>query len=148
MSDRIGVMSAGRLQQLGTPREIYTRPVNQFVAGFIGETNLLHGRVVPGGVRLDIGAVVPAETARSGAVTLTIRPEHVRLTPPEEAGAIPATLRDAVYFGTDTHYHLTLPDGVPLVARAQSGVDGVSAMTPGAAVGLRFIPGAAHVLED
>ena len=92
--------------------------------------------------------LVPAETARSGAVTLTIRPEHVRLTPPEEAGAIPATLRDAVYFGTDTHYHLTLPDGVPLVARAQSGVDGVSAMTPGAAVGLRFIPGAAHVLED
>jgi spermidine/putrescine transport system ATP-binding protein len=60
MSDRIGVMSAGKIQQVGAPREIYTQPVNRFVASFIGESNFLPGHVVPGGVRLECGATVEA----------------------------------------------------------------------------------------
>ena len=51
MSDRVGVMSAGKLQQVGSPKEIYTRPVNRFVASFIGETNFLAGKREAGGVR-------------------------------------------------------------------------------------------------
>jgi spermidine/putrescine transport system ATP-binding protein len=143
MSDRIGVMSHGKLQQIGSPRDIYIRPVNRFVASFIGETNFLDGEGVPGGVRLAAGPVVEAPAA-SGKVTLAVRPEQVRLVAAGEAGAIPATVAGAVYFGTDTHVHLTLGDGAEVVARVQSGVE---VPENGAAVGLRFAPGAAQVLE-
>jgi spermidine/putrescine transport system ATP-binding protein len=143
MSDRIGVMSNGKLQQVGTPREIYIHPVNRFVASFIGETNFLAGEAVAGGVRLASGTVVEAPAA-TGRVTLAVRPEQVRLVAASEAGAIPAKVSGAVYFGTDTHVHLALSDGAEVVARVQSGVD---VPETGTAVGLRFAPGAAQVLE-
>jgi len=147
MSDRIGVMSAGKLQQVGSPRDIYTRPVNRFVASFIGETNFLPGQTVPGGVRLGCGAVVDVVGKRAGAVTLTVRPEQVRI---EGAGAtgMPATLTSLVYFGTDTHCHLALSDGTTVVARVQNPTGGDVGLAVGQAVSLRFAPGAAQMLED
>ena len=148
MSDRIGVMSAGKLQQVGSPRDIYTRPVNRFVASFIGETNFLPATVVSGGVRLSTGDVVAVETAAKGAVTLAVRPEQVRIVAAEEAGAIAATVRMLVYFGTDTHCHLALADGTEVVARVQSPASGEAGIVEGSAVGIRFAPGAAQVLED
>jgi spermidine/putrescine transport system ATP-binding protein len=149
MSDRIAVMQAGRIRQVGSPREIYTRPATRFVADFIGETNVLTGTTVPGGVRLDGGAVVEAQGAAApGRVTVAVRPEQVRLVPAGEAGAIPARLRDLVYFGTDTHCHLTLHDGTEVVARVQSPASGDTGLAPGAAVGLRFAPGAVQVLAE
>ena len=148
MSDRIGVMSAGKLQQVGTPREIYTKPVNRFVASFIGETNFLPAHTVPGGVRLDCGAIVETASNRAGAVTLTIRPEQVRIVAAAEPGAIPATLQSTVYFGTDTHCHLILSDGTPVVARVQNPSGGDNGLANGQPLGLRFAPGAAQVLED
>jgi spermidine/putrescine transport system ATP-binding protein len=149
MSDRIGVMSAGKIQQIGAPREIYNQPVNRFVASFIGESNFLPGHVVPGGVRLDCGATVAAETGtRTGAVTLAVRPEQVRLCEPAEAGALPATLTSMVYFGTDTHCHFALSDGTEVVARLQAQVSGDAELTPGMTRGLRFAPGAARILGD
>ena len=148
MSDRIGVMSSGRLLQVGDPRTIYTRPANRFVASFIGETNFLPAVTAPGGLRLGCGVTVEVAGARGpGPVTLAIRPEHVSLTPPGEPGTIPATLRDLVYFGTDTHCHLTLSDGAEVVARVQSPATGDADLKTGAAVGLRFATGAAQVLE-
>ena len=149
MSDRIGVMSAGKIQQIGAPRDIYTQPVNRFVASFIGESNFLPGQVVPGGVRLDCGAVVEAETGgRTGAVTLAVRPEQVRLCDPAEAGALPATLTNLVYFGTDTHCHFALSDGTEVVARLQAQVSGDADLSMGTTQGLRFAPGAARILGD
>ena len=147
MSDRIGVMSAGKLQQVGSPKDIYTRPVNRFVASFIGETNFLPATGVSGGAKLGCGAVVDG-VAATGAVTLTVRPEQVRLTDPADPGAIPATVTLLVYFGTDTHVHLTLPDGAGLVARVQSPATGEAGLSQGQSVGLRFAPGAVQVLED
>jgi spermidine/putrescine transport system ATP-binding protein len=152
MSDRIGVMSAGRLQQVGAPREIYTRPVNRFVAGFIGETNFLPGTAVAGGVRLTCGETVavssPGSAGAGGTVTLAIRPEHIDLAPPGTAGTIPARLTNLVYFGTDTHCHADLPDGTEVVARVQSPASGAIGVQVGEAVGLRFAPDAAQVLGD
>jgi len=148
MSDRIGVMSAGKLQQVGSPKDIYTRPVNRFVASFIGETNFLPATVVPGGVRLSTGDVVEAATAATGGVTLTVRPEQVRIVRAGEPGAIAATVRMQVYFGTDTHCHLALADGSEVVARVQSPASGEAGIVEGSAVGLRFAPGAAQVLEE
>ncbi|HMO09776.1 MAG TPA: ABC transporter ATP-binding protein [Paracoccaceae bacterium] len=149
MSDRIAVMQAGRIRQTGAPREIYTRPATRFVADFIGESNFLTGTTVPGGIRLDCGATVEAGgAATAGRVTVAVRPEQVRLTAADEAGAIPATLRDLVYFGTDTHCHMALSDGTEVVARVQSGATGETGLAPGAAVGLRFAPGSVQVLGD
>ncbi|WP_404811442.1 ABC transporter ATP-binding protein [Gemmobacter serpentinus] len=150
MSDRIGVMSNGKIQQIGTPRDIYTRPVNRFVASFIGETNFLPATLVPGGARLATGDVVelPGAEGPAGPVTLTVRPEQVRLTPAGEAGSVPATIRDWVYFGTDTHVHLLLADGTEVVARLQSNPTGDSGLSQDAPVGIRFAPGAAQIVGD
>ena len=86
LGDRIVVMQAGHVQQVATPAELYERPANLFVAGFIGSPpmNLLPGRVEDGGVRLDGGALVAAGAGRGaisvGArVIVGIRPEDLRL---------------------------------------------------------------------
>jgi spermidine/putrescine transport system ATP-binding protein len=148
MSDRIGVMSAGKLQQVGSPKDIYNHPVNRFVASFIGESNFLPATREGDRYRLDCGATLAAPAAKSARVTLTVRPEQVRLAPVGEADAIPATITNLVYFGTDTHCHLSLSDGTEVVARLQSPATGDAGLGLGQAVALRFVPEAIQVLED
>ncbi len=87
--------------------------------------------------------MVEVATPAAGKVTLTIRPEQVHLS--QDAGAIPATITNLVYFGTDTHAHARLSDGSAIVARIPAAE---AALTIGQTVGLRFAPGAAQVLED
>ncbi len=149
MSDRIGVMSAGKIQQIGAPREIYTRPTNRFVASFIGETNFLPATVSHGHVTLKAGTRIHAGNAHrhSGDFMVAVRPEHVRIVAAHTEGAIPATLRNLVYFGTDTHYHMELSDGSEVVARLQSQSADEAGLSPGSAVGLTFAEGSARVLE-
>ena len=144
MSDRIGVMSAGKLLQVGTPRDIYDRPHNRFVADFIGETNFLNATVVEAGVRLDTGDVLALPTgAHSGTVSLALRPEQIGLTTPGD-GALNATVVETTYFGTDTHVHLRLSDTTVVVARVPS-AQAVQA-TKGDVLGLRFDTSAIQVL--
>jgi multiple sugar transport system ATP-binding protein len=108
MADRIVVLRDGRVEQVGTPVELYDRPCNVFVAGFIGSPamNLLPGRVDDGCVRVDLGGEVPLSAAVSVVgqdrrVVVGLRPEHLRLQP---AGAPGIACRvDAVEFsGADT----------------------------------------------
>ena len=150
MSDRIGVMSAGKIQQIGAPREIYDRPVNRFVASFIGETNFLPVTVSGGHVTLKSGIRIAAGNTHRhhGDFTVTVRPEHVRIVPRDAEGAIPATIRDQVYFGTDTHYHLVLGDGTEIVARQQSRTATDGGLLNGTTVGVQFAEGATRVLEQ
>ncbi|TYO89510.1 ABC transporter ATP-binding protein [Oceanicella actignis] len=146
MSDRVGVMRGGRLQQVGPPREIYARPVNRFVADFIGETNFLEGVARGGAVHLPAGAALPAPggaPAEGARITLTVRPEHLRLNAPG-AGRLEATVAEIVYFGPAAHCHMKLDDGTPIVARLEEG----RMPEPGARVGLDFAPGALQALED
>ena len=117
------------------------------MASFIGETNFLPGTTGKDGIRLGCGAPVDAKTTKTGVVTVAIRPEQVRIVATSDAGAIPATVENLVYFGTDTHYHMVLSDGAAVVARLQSGT-GEDALRPGSTVGLQIAPGAAQVLED
>ncbi len=147
MSDRIGVMSGGKILQIGAPREIYTRPVNRFVADFIGETNFLSATLSNGQAALAGGATFPAP-AGHGAVTLAVRPEYVRLTAPGSDNAMTVTVTNVVYFGTDNHVYTTLADGTEIVARLQSGIDTGSVPSVGATVGVTFAPGSVQVLED
>jgi spermidine/putrescine transport system ATP-binding protein len=127
MSDRIAVMSGGRIQQIATPRVLYDQPANRFVAGFIGETNFLSAQCAGGNLILAQAAdplPLPAAT-QEGSVTLMVRPEHVVLgeTLPD-ALTFTAKVNQLVYFGTDTHVHLHLADGCPLVARVQNALRG------------------------
>ncbi len=148
MSDRIGVMSAGKLQQVGPPKEIYNHPVNRFVASFIGETNFLPASRDGDRYRLDCGIKIAAPASNAARVTLTIRPEQVRLVAETEADALPAKITNLVYFGTDTHCHAALLDGTEVVARLQSPASGDAGLAVGQSVGLRFVPEAIQVLED
>ncbi len=144
MSDRIAVMSGGRILQIGTPREIYDSPVDRFVADFIGETNFLSATVRDGAVHLASGeALSLAANGHAGDVTVAVRPEQVRVGPD---GPLAATVARAVYFGTDTALHLTLSDGSLLVARLQSSAPEAS-LPPGTTVRAAFLDGAARVLD-
>ncbi len=94
MADRIVVMRAGRMEQAGPPLDLYDRPANAFVAGFIGSPamNLLAGQAAGGRVMLANGAVVPIAADVTGAVTYGIRPEHLELAPANAPGAMICTV--------------------------------------------------------
>jgi len=105
MADRIVVMQGGRVEQVGTPLELYDRPANLFVAGFIGSPamNLLRGRVQGGTFRPEdgadgIGLPLPAGAAEGQPVVYGIRPEHLRLT---DAG-VPITVQLVEPTGAET----------------------------------------------
>ena len=118
MSDRIAVMHAGKIEQLGTPEELYDRPATRFVADFIGSTNLLRGRVeADGRVRLTSGDI--AQVAHDGLPTgteveISVRPEAIALVSGSSVGAIKATVEQAAYLGSTISYQLRTAGGQPL----------------------------------
>jgi len=110
MADGIAIMNAGRIEQLGTPSELYERPRTAFVASFLGISNLLPGNVTgPGSVRLDDGTEVRVPEAilsgRSGKVAVGVRPEKIRLGHGEE-NRLTGRLLETAYVGVATQYVL------------------------------------------
>jgi spermidine/putrescine transport system ATP-binding protein len=116
MSDRIAVMSYGRVQQMGTPFEIYERPANKFVADFIGESNFLEGRVkslsrkeasvfVPALNSEVTGTPISAGLVKGEEVVVSIRPEKVRITDKtsKNVNVFRGKVTNTVYIGADTH---------------------------------------------
>jgi iron(III) transport system ATP-binding protein len=97
VSDRIVVMKMGQIAQIGTPAELYERPASAFVADFIGDANLIEGRIADGMFRA-AHLVLPV-AAEEGSVTATIRPERIRLSP---GGA--ARILSASYLGSRMEY--------------------------------------------
>jgi spermidine/putrescine transport system ATP-binding protein len=118
MSDRIAVMHAGRVEQLGTPEELYERPATRFVADFIGTTNLLGGTVEGDGlVRLDGGDLARVGTAglaAGTAIEICLRPEAIAIVESEAPGAIAATVDQAAYLGTNVSYQVRTAGGLIL----------------------------------
>ncbi len=163
MSDRIAVMAGGRVLQIGPPDEIYERPTTRFVADFVGEANLLAGRLgrVADGlaeVTLDGGSVVRARAPVDGGgmagreVTLAVRPERVVVTPAgadaDAGGDAPGpqgTLVESPYLGSLLQHTVELADGVRVTAHRPYG-DAETALRPGALVMLTWSPGHATVL--
>lgn len=157
MSDRIGVMSDGLLQQVGTPKEIYNHPANRFVADFIGETNFLGASVTgatDGGVaiRLDCGYHLSVPAARGlgqgQSVIAAVRPEALALAEHDADQAVPGTIKEAIYFGTDTHCHIGLDNQEVLVVRLQNRRAERFDLNPGARVGVVFDPDAMQILDQ
>ena len=157
MSDRIGVMSDGKLQQVGTPREIYNHPANRFVADFIGETNFLDASV--GGnageyteIRLACGYThrLPASQGLepNDKIVVAIRPESLGLVEPGTDGAIAATVTASVYFGTDTHCHVELDNREEIVIRLGNTRSDNDDLSPGTRVGVAIDDGAVQVLTE
>ncbi|MBM3568444.1 MAG: ABC transporter ATP-binding protein [Alphaproteobacteria bacterium] len=96
MADRIALMRAGRLVQIGTPEALYRRPADRFVAGFFGELNVVSGKVVGGKVMTSLGAVVAAGLTEGAAAEVLIRPEAVVIDPKgAEARVLSARLMGA-----------------------------------------------------
>jgi putative spermidine/putrescine transport system ATP-binding protein len=111
MSDRLAVFSAGRIEQVGSPADVYERPTTPFVAGFVGTSNLLRGEVAR--------AVIGSEGL------YTVRPEKIRIGTPEspvgeDEGSATGRIRDVVYLGSDTRYIVALDAGGELVVTQQN----------------------------
>jgi spermidine/putrescine transport system ATP-binding protein len=157
MSDRIAVMSKGKILQIGAPRDIYDRPADRFVANFIGETNLLTGKVLQknarhASVKLDAGgeivASLPDEFRSSGKATVVVRPEHAQLVATGKPAVLIGVLENIVFFGTDTHFHVKLSDGGAFIVRQQNSGRGGSTFEVGHTVGITIGDNAARILKD
>lgn len=108
MSDRIVVMQSGTVEQIGAPRRIYRHPETRFVAGFIGETNMIDITLDGSGVGRTPRALTIhlGDNGETGAATAVIRPSDLRLGPRDGApdGAIPGNVRQEVYLGSELHF--------------------------------------------
>jgi ABC-type sugar transport system ATPase subunit len=139
MADKIVVLNGGRVEQVGSPMDLYHRPATEFVAGFIGAPAMnflamagVGGRVVAGGATL-------AAAAEPGATRLGIRPEHVGLVAAGE-GDLDAAVMLRETLGGDAYLYLRLADGQTMVVRAE----GDTPLGHGATVGLRLPAGRLH----
>jgi putative spermidine/putrescine transport system ATP-binding protein len=114
LSDRIAVLNAGRIEQLGAPREIYAHPSTRFVADFIGASTVLRVRVITPARVAVAGAELHVRglTVQTGTdVELAIRPERVRLAPPSDHNVLDAHVDALVYQGAQTELTARLTDG-------------------------------------
>lgn len=140
LGDRIAVFSDGLPAQVGTAEELYERPVNRFVADFIGESNFVTTALITDGTAQKVsvagGPVVtlaaPAQADADGQVTLAIRPERLVLdgSAPELASG---TLVEVIYMGTDLRVQVELADGTRLAVRVSPPFEQLH-LVPGAAV--------------
>lgn len=152
MADKIVVLQGGRVEQIGSPLELYLRPANLFVAKFIGspKMNVLKVRVdglengcarlgLPGGASLKVPASGVA--MGRGEVMLGIRPEHILLDGTQ--AVIPGRVRLTEHLGSETIIHADIPDGGVVVARA----DGLHPARIGDSLSLGFSPSACHLFH-
>jgi putative spermidine/putrescine transport system ATP-binding protein len=147
LSDKVAVMRAGRIEQLGSPDEIYQRPVSRFVAGFIGSSNFISGSVAKrygakclmlseDGFHLELEN--PATIGER--LTVAVRPEMVRLNSPDEDTDMPnrfvTTIEQVIYRGLNTHILLSRTGGEPLSVICQNNDGGglPSGIVPGARI--------------
>ncbi len=157
MANRVAVMQAGRVVQSGAPRTLYSRPNNRFVADFIGEINLLSGKVVRLGEKVGVETPAGLLYGRPGydgirkddRVLCAIRPEAMEFLvgrPGEADHVVSGTIRNTIYLGEMEQYVVDLPDGTqvklldrhPLVQKA----------FPGDRVTIRFAQDAISILQD
>lgn len=147
MADTIGVMNAGRIEQLGAPQDLYEQPATAFVAGFLGISNLLAGVVEDrGAVRLDTGTVVQAKVdGRTGPVAAGVRPEKIKLGEGGGANTLEGRVVETAYIGVATQVVVDTPAGTVQVF-AQNIDSGQSIPTPGSSITLSWSPDSTFVV--
>ncbi len=153
MSDRIAVMNDGLIEHLGTPRDIYERPANRFVAGFIGTSNVLTGevsRITDGNavvvVSPDEQVIVPAgerTMAPSSQIEITVRPEKISISAgrPDSAGSVlRGTVTEVVYLGTSTTFTVRTTTGADMLVFQQNAASSSTDAARGDSVWLSWDP--------
>lgn len=156
MSDRICIMREGQIVQVGSPRDLYDRPRNRYVADFIGKSNFFEGRVVAvegGTARLEapggIGFVGPAgaEVTAGQAAIACLRPEQIALSRGEEG--VPVTVINRIFLGEHTEYLVRNPDlGQFLVLASRQAEAGEGNLEPGETGRVRWRDGVARILNN
>ena len=144
VSDRIAVMNAGVIQHVGSPKSIYQRPANLFVATFIGRSNVIKGKLVVdggktyletlSGYRAEIHTVRP-EQQKEQEITLSVRPEEFLLDRDSTEG-ISAIVDDCVFLGLNTHYFVHLSSGEEVEIIQESSIDSI--IEPGSEIKLKI----------
>ena len=111
MSDRVAVMRAGRIEQLGAPSELYDRPASRFVADFLGDANVIEGSVGADGVLAADGMAIRVPKAAPGAAAIALRPERVRLDAVDGlANRLSGTVESVNFLGGAILYRVALPN--------------------------------------
>ena len=144
VSDRIAVMNAGVIQHVGTPKSIYQRPANLFVATFIGRSNVIKGKLVVdggktyletlSGYRAEIHTLRP-EQQKNQDITMSVRPEEFLLDRDSTEG-ISAIVDDCVFLGLNTHYFVHLSSGEEVEIIQESSIDSI--IEPGSEIKLKI----------
>jgi spermidine/putrescine transport system ATP-binding protein len=165
MSDRIAVMNRGRVEQIGSPEDVYERPSTTFVAGFIGVSNLMPGTVstVNGDrlrMRLDTGAELEAPTegdriAAGERVYAVVRPEKLRIESARDSRAnghpsVEGVVEASVFLGTSTQIVVRLADEVRMTVLVPNADEAERARLPGGGVPVRlsWAPEHIHVVRE
>jgi spermidine/putrescine transport system ATP-binding protein len=151
MADEIVIMSGGRIEQQGTPSELYERPRTAFVAGFLGVSNLLSGTVAgEDRVRLADGTQVTvpsgALAGRSGSVRIGVRPEKLR-TGGDQPNTLSGTISESAYIGVSTQYIVDTPAGAVTVY-VQNDRPTVQEVAPGERLTLGWSPECTFVVDS
>jgi spermidine/putrescine transport system ATP-binding protein len=151
MADRIAVMNQGRIEQLGSPDELYERPQTAFVAGFLGISNLLAGSVAgPDRVRLEDGTEVRVRSGslngRTGSVSVGIRPEKIR-PDDQDANTLPGVVKERAYIGVSTQYIVETRNGNITVV-VLNDRPGTVPLGPGDRLTLSWDPEATFVVDS
>ncbi len=142
LADRIVVFRAGKVEQIGTPLELYRKPANRFVAGFIGSPAMNFMTATSDGHTVSVGQSPVCQTSgTAGAVTLGVRPEHLSIDP---QGAFAGIVQVFEHLGGESFVHLLLNDGQTLVAK----LDGEHQFTPGQTCQLGIHPEKCHVFDQ
>ena len=158
MSDEIAVMNHGRIEQVGDPEQIYDRPASSFVAGFIGVSNLMPGKVTSGGksgeIQLDNGVKVsaPVDGLKAGdRCQAVVRPEKLEIgTGGRGDPSVEGLVESSLYLGTSTQLIVRLPDDVTMTVLVPNADEAERQKLPGggAKVKLSWTPDHMHVVAE
>jgi spermidine/putrescine transport system ATP-binding protein len=158
MSDRIAVIHMGRIQQIGSARDVYERPVNAFVADFIGLSNIFKGAVESSdgqfySIRLGphkVGARAPDGSSAKelgDSVSIMVRPERIQIVSPGADLGLPGKIQSQVYLGESTRWTVRLDDGMEIQVVEQNSEVERSAFASGSDVAVRWEPANAVLLS-
>ncbi len=150
MADRVAVLKDGSILQCGTPQEVYERPANRFVAGFIGAMNFIDGEIGPDALFRAGGEALACDLdglQRNARAVLAIRPENITLKP--AGSGIAGTVVDVAYHGLDRQLYVkTALSPAPLQVRVAATGPGVAAAQTGATVSLAFDAAACRLFQE
>ncbi len=160
MSDRIAVMNEGRIEQVGSPEEVYHRPATRFVAEFIGAANLLDVEVIdvedgtpirarfPSGLETSVASANRSDVRAGAPSVLVLRPEHLVLhpRPPADEPAVETTIVETIFQGSVVRFELTTPDGTRITALETTRRPAPG--RPGETVWVTWAQERAHVVVD